>query len=70
MDEKDKRIEELKSKFASEELLKKSEVLMNAQLKERIKLLELHQETLLKINQEFSEKIAKLRIIIEKLSSE
>ena len=69
MDEKDKQIEELKSKFASEELLKKSEILMNAQLKERIKLLELHQETLLKINHEFSEKIAKLRIIIEKLSS-
>tara|TARA_B100000085_G_C18524651_1_gene505215 strand:+ start:484 stop:693 length:210 start_codon:yes stop_codon:yes gene_type:complete len=69
MDEKDKQIEELKSKFASEELLKKSEILMNAQLKERIKLLELHQETLLKINEEFSEKIAKLRIIIEKLSS-
>ena len=68
MDEKDKRIEELKSKLASEELLKKSEILMNAQLKERIKLLELHQETLLKINEEFSEKIAKLRIIIEKLS--
>lgn len=69
MDEKDKQIEELKTKLNSCELIKKSEVLMNQQLKEKNKLLELHQETLLKINQEFSEKIAKLRIIIEKLSS-
>lgn len=69
MDEKDKQIEELKTKLSSCELIKKSEVLMNQQLKEKNKLLELHQETLLKINQEFSEKIAKLRIIIEKLSS-
>jgi hypothetical protein len=69
MDEKDKQIEELKTKLSSCELIKKSEILMNQQLKEKNKLLELHQETLLKINQEFSEKIAKLRIIIEKLSS-
>lgn len=69
MDEKDKQIEELKIKLNNCELIKKSEVLMNQQLKEKNKLLELHQETLLKINEEFSEKIAKLRIIIEKLSS-
>lgn len=69
MDEKDKQIEELKIKLNNCDLIRKSEVLMNQQLKEKNKLLELHQETLLKINEEFSEKIAKLRIIIEKLSS-
>lgn len=42
-------------------MVKKGEVLMNTDLKTRNEKLELHIETLLKINEEFSDKIAKLR---------
>jgi chaperonin cofactor prefoldin len=52
---------ELKLKLEEERMVKKGEVLMNTDLKTRNEKLELHIETLLKINEEFSDKIAKLR---------
>jgi len=48
-------------------LVKKSEVQLNQELKERIEKHELHIETLIKINEEYSNKIAELRLKLKKL---
>lgn len=59
---------ELLQQLGEERMVKKSETQMNLDLKDRIAKLELHQETLLKINDEFSNKIAKYRNIIKRLT--
>ena len=58
---------ELKLKLEEEISVKKGEVLMNNDLKIRNEKLELHIETLLKTNEEFSDKIAKLRWQLKKI---
>jgi chaperonin cofactor prefoldin len=47
--------------------VKKSEVMLNKELKERIETLELQLQTVLKINEEFCNKVAKLRRINKEL---
>ena len=50
-----------------ETMVKKSEVILNKELSERIEKQELHIETLLKINEEYSNKISKLRLYTKHL---
>jgi len=60
-------IEDIKLKLDMERQVKESEVMLNKELKERIEKLELHIETLLKINEEFSNTISKLRARLKDL---
>ena len=60
-------IEDLKLKLDMERQVKESEVMLNKELKERIEKLELHIETLLKINEEYSNTIGKLRARLKDL---
>lgn len=62
--DKDKIIEELKQRIDEEQAVKKSEVMLNKELLERIEKLNLQIETLLEINENFQNKIAKLRLIL------
>jgi chaperonin cofactor prefoldin len=61
---------ELDQKLKMEILVKKSEVGLNKTLKETIEKNELHIETLVKINEEYSNIIAKLRIKLKNLINE
>jgi chaperonin cofactor prefoldin len=63
-------INELDQKLKMEILVKKSEVGLNKTLKETIEKNELHIETLGKINEEYSNIIAKLRIKLKNLINE
>lgn len=63
--DKDKIIEELKQRIDEEQSVKKSEVLLNKELLERIEKLNLQIETLLSINETFQNKIAKLRQLLK-----
>jgi len=65
--DKDKIIEELKEQLQMEIMVKKSEVLLNKELKERIEKIELHKETLIEINEQYSNLIGKLRAILKEL---
>jgi len=65
--DKDQIIKELEEKLEMEIMVKKSESLLNQELLERIEKLELHKETLLKINENYSNNISKLRIKLKKL---
>ena len=58
---------DLKSRLSMETEVKKSEVMLNKELKERIETLELQLQTVLKINEEFCNKVAKLRRINKEL---
>jgi|TARA_R110002020_G_scaffold304518_1_gene520277 hypothetical protein len=64
---KDQRIKELEDKLSAETVLKRSETLMNKDLKEQLEKKDLHIKTLLELNESFSNKIAKLRVQIKKL---
>lgn len=68
MDEKDKKIKELEDKLNEEIMVKKSEVLLNKELCEKIEKHLLTIETLQEINEDFSNKIAKLRFHIKKIN--
>jgi len=48
-------------------MVKKSEVLLNKELKERIEKIELHKETLIEINEQYSNLIGKLRARLKEL---
>jgi hypothetical protein len=61
---------ELDQKFKMEKMVKNSEVGLNKTLKETIEKNELHIETLVKINEEYSNIIAKLRIKLKNLINE
>tara|TARA_R110000803_G_scaffold60543_3_gene119833 strand:+ start:727 stop:930 length:204 start_codon:yes stop_codon:yes gene_type:complete len=63
--DKDKIIEELNQRINEEQMVKKSEVLLNKELLERIEKLNLQIETLLTINDNFQNKIARLRMILK-----
>ena len=53
-----------------EKMVKKSEVQLNKELKETIEKNELHINTLVKINEEYSNIISKLRIKLRNLINE
>ena len=59
--------EELELQLSMERQVKQSEVMLNKELKERIEKFELHIETLLKINEEYSNTISKLRARLKEL---
>ena len=63
------RIKELEQDIQMEKMVKKSEVMLNADLLQRIEKLELHIETLIKINEEYSNMVAQLRLTIKKIIS-
>ena len=65
--DKDKIIEELQEQLQMEIMVKKSEVLLNKDLLERIEKLELHRETLIQINEQYSNTIGKLRARLKEL---
>jgi hypothetical protein len=60
-------IENLKDKLNQEISVKKSEVTLNKELHERIEKLELHKETLIEINEKYSDTIGKLRARLKEL---
>jgi chaperonin cofactor prefoldin len=61
------KIKELEFNLQMEKMVKKSEVGLNKELLERIEKHELHIETLIKINEEYSTLIGKLRARLKKL---
>jgi chaperonin cofactor prefoldin len=65
--DKDKIIEELKEQLQMEIMVKKSEVYLNKELKERIEKHQLHIETLIEINEQYSNTIGKLRARLKEL---
>jgi len=65
--DKDQKIKELEENLQMETMVKKSEVLFNQELLERIEKLELHKETLIEINEKYSNIISKLRIKLKEL---
>ena len=65
--DKDQIIKELEEKLQMETMVKKSEALLNQELLERIEKLELHKETLIQINEKYSNIIGKLRVRLKKL---
>jgi len=65
--DKDQIIKELEEKLQMETMVKKSEVILNQELLERIEKLELHKETLIEINEKYSNIIGKLRARLKKL---
>ncbi len=67
MIELENKIKELEEKLQMEIGVKKSEVMLNKELKERIEKFELHIETLIKINEEYSNTIGKLRARLKDL---
>jgi|TARA_E500000318_G_C3545622_1_gene206569 chaperonin cofactor prefoldin len=69
-DEKDKIIEDLKVKLDMAGQVKKSEVMLNTDLRETIEKQKLHITTLQKINEDFSNKYATLKVKYDKLLNE
>jgi len=61
------KIKELETNLQMEKMVKKSEVEINKELLERIEKHQLHIETLIKINEEYSTLIGKLRVRLKKL---
>ena len=68
-DVKDDIIKDLEEKLEMERLVKKSEVMMNADLKSQITKLELSLSVLSKLNGQFLDKIVHYKNIIKKLTS-
>ena len=66
--DKDKIIEELKEQLQMEIMVKKSEVVLNRELCEKIEKHLLTIETLQEINEDFSNKIANLRFRLKKIN--
>lgn len=69
-DEKDKIIADLKVKLDMAEQVKKSEVMLNTDLRETIEKQKLHITTLQKINEDFSNKYAAIKVKYDKLLNE
>mgnify|MGYP003632590646 FL=1 len=68
-DVKDDIIKDLEEKLEMERSVKKSEVMMNADLKSQITKLELSLSVLSKLNGEFLDKLTYYKNIIKKLTS-
>jgi chaperonin cofactor prefoldin len=61
------RIKELEEQLQMEISVKKSEVMLNKELQERIEKHQLHIETLIEINEKYSDTIGKLRARLKEL---
>ena len=62
------RIKQLEDQVEMEVSVKKSEVLINADLKDRITKLEIQLESVVNINNQYAEKLAKLQNHLRKLN--
>jgi len=67
IDELQNKIKELEEKLEMEKAVKKSEVLLNKELQERVEKHQLHIETLIEINEKYSDTIGKLRARLKEL---
>jgi hypothetical protein len=67
IDQLKEKIKELEEQVHMEQMVKKSEVMLNTELKEQVEKLYLQVESILKINDEYAKKIVDLRIKIKKL---
>jgi len=65
--ELENKIKELEEKLKMEIMVKKSEVLLNKELQERIEKHQLHIETLIEINEKYSDTIGKLRARLKEI---
>ena len=65
--DKEEIIKNLEEKLQMEIAVKKSEVMLNAELKERIEKHLLHIETLIEINENYANTIGKLRAKLKEL---
>jgi len=65
--ELENKIKELEEKLQMEIMVKKSEVLLNKELQERIEKHQLHIETLIEINEKYSDTIGKLRARLKEI---
>jgi hypothetical protein len=63
----EEKIQEWEEKYQMEKSVKQSEVILNSELNERIEKHQLHIETLLKINEDYSNLIGKLRARLKEL---
>ena len=67
IDQLKEKVKELEEQLHMEQMVKKSEVMLNTELKEQVEKLYLQVESILKINEEYAKKIVDLRIKIKKL---
>jgi|APGre2960657404_1045060.scaffolds.fasta_scaffold239970_2 hypothetical protein len=65
--ELEEKVQELEEKYQMEKGVKQSEVMLNSELNERIEKYQLHIETLIKINEDYSNLIGKLRARLKEL---
>tara|TARA_R110000822_G_scaffold157433_1_gene297152 strand:+ start:206 stop:421 length:216 start_codon:yes stop_codon:yes gene_type:complete len=65
--ELENKIKELEEKLQMEIAVKRSEVILNKELQERIEKLELYKETLIEINEKYSDTIGRLRTRLKEL---
>jgi chaperonin cofactor prefoldin len=65
--ELENKIKELEEKLQMETGVKKSEVMLNKELQERVEKYQLHIETLIEINEKYSDTIGKLRARLKEL---
>jgi hypothetical protein len=65
--DKDQKIKELEEQLQMEISVKKSEIMLNKELNERIEKHLLHIETLIEINEKYSDTIGKLRARLKEL---
>ena len=65
--ELEEKVQELEEKYQMEKGVKQSEVMLNSELNERIEKHQLHIETLIKINEDYSNLIGKLRARLKEL---
>jgi hypothetical protein len=63
----EQRIKELEEQLEMEISVKKCEVMLNKELQERIEKHQLHIETLIEINEKYSDTIGKLRARLKEL---
>ena len=63
----EQRIKELEEQLQMEISVKKCEVMLNKELQERIEKHQLHIETLIEINEKYSDTIGKLRARLKEL---
>jgi hypothetical protein len=67
--ELEEKVKELEEKYQMEKGVKQSEVMLNAELNERIEKYQLHIETLRNINEHYSNLIGKLRARLKEIIS-
>ena len=68
MDDKDKKIKELQEEVMNQKVVLKSERLLTAEIKAELEKSKLHVTSLQEINEDYSNKIAKYKVIMKKFN--